>query len=52
MGGDRDVGVQGARVDGLLGAGSVGTSIAYASLIRGAARHIALYDIADRKSVV
>ena len=25
MGGDRDVGVQGARVDGLLGAGSVGS---------------------------
>ncbi len=33
----------------VVGAGSVGTSIAYASLIRGAARHIALYDIAADK---
>ena len=33
----------------VVGAGSVGTSIAYASLIRGAARHIALYDIAAEK---
>ena len=33
----------------VVGAGSVGTSIAYASLIRGAARHFALYDIAADK---
>ena len=33
----------------VVGAGSVGTSIAYASLIRGAARRIALYDIAAEK---
>ncbi|QIK72342.1 L-lactate dehydrogenase [Propioniciclava coleopterorum] len=33
----------------VVGAGSVGTSIAYASLIRGAARHVALYDIAHAK---
>ncbi len=33
----------------VVGAGSVGTSIAYASLIRGAARHVALYDIAQEK---
>lgn len=34
----------------VVGAGSVGTSIAYASLIRGSARQIALYDI-DAKRV-
>lgn len=33
----------------VVGAGSVGTAIAYASLIRGVARHIALYDIAAAK---
>ena len=33
----------------VVGAGSVGTSIAYASLIRGSARQIALYDI-DRST--
>jgi len=30
---------------GIVGAGSVGTSIAYAALIRGSAHHVALYDI-------
>ena len=29
----------------IVGAGSVGTSIAYASMIRGSARQIALHDI-------
>ncbi|MBK9696606.1 MAG: L-lactate dehydrogenase [Propionibacteriaceae bacterium] len=33
----------------VVGAGSVGTSIAYASLIRGSARQIALYDIDTKK---
>ncbi|HAM43543.1 MAG TPA: hypothetical protein DCM67_00770, partial [Propionibacteriaceae bacterium] len=33
----------------VVGAGSVGTSIAYAALIRGSARQIALYDINDKK---
>ncbi|MDJ1371432.1 L-lactate dehydrogenase [Gulosibacter molinativorax] len=33
----------------IVGAGSVGTSIAYAALIRGSARHIALYDINEEK---
>lgn len=33
----------------VVGAGSVGTSIAYAALIRGSARQIALYDINDQK---
>lgn len=33
----------------VVGAGSVGSSIAYASLIRGSARHVALYDIATEK---
>ena len=33
----------------VVGAGSVGTSIAYASLIRGSARQITLYDIDARK---
>ena len=33
----------------VVGAGSVGTSIAYAALIRGSARHVALYDIATEK---
>ncbi len=32
-----------------MGAGSVGTSIAYASMIRGSARQIALYDINTKK---
>ncbi|MFG6402197.1 MULTISPECIES: L-lactate dehydrogenase [unclassified Microbacterium] len=33
----------------VVGAGSVGSSVAYAALIRGSARHVALYDIATRK---
>ncbi len=33
----------------ILGAGSVGSSAAYAALIRGSARHVALYDIATQK---
>jgi len=33
----------------IVGAGSVGSSAAYASLIRGSARHVALYDIATQK---
>jgi L-lactate dehydrogenase len=33
----------------IVGAGSVGSSTAYASLIRGSARHVALYDIATQK---
>ncbi len=34
----------------IVGAGSVGSSAAYAALIRGSARHIALYDIATEKA--
>ncbi|WP_344092824.1 L-lactate dehydrogenase [Microbacterium deminutum] len=33
----------------IVGAGSVGSSTAYAALIRGSARHVALYDIATAK---
>ena len=33
----------------VVGAGSVGSSVAYAALIRGSARHVALYDIATDK---
>jgi L-lactate dehydrogenase len=33
----------------VVGAGSVGSSAAYAALIRGSARHVALYDIATAK---
>ena len=33
----------------VVGAGSVGSSVAYAALIRGSARHVALYDIATEK---
>ncbi len=33
----------------VVGAGSVGSSAAYAALIRGSARHVALYDIATQK---
>ncbi|NYE18120.1 L-lactate dehydrogenase [Microbacterium immunditiarum] len=33
----------------VVGAGSVGSSAAYACLIRGSARHVALYDIATEK---
>ncbi|NYF18392.1 L-lactate dehydrogenase [Microbacterium sp. AK009] len=33
----------------IVGAGSVGASTAYAALIRGSARHVALYDIATAK---
>lgn len=34
----------------IVGAGSVGSSAAYAALIRGSARHVALYDIATAKA--
>lgn len=34
---------------GIIGAGSVGATIAYAAMIRGVARHICLYDIARSK---
>lgn len=34
----------------VVGAGSVGSSVAYAALIRGSARHVALYDIATEKT--
>jgi len=34
---------------GIIGAGSVGATIAYAALIRGVARHISLFDIARTK---
>jgi L-lactate dehydrogenase len=34
----------------IVGAGSVGSSTAYAALIRGSARHVALYDIATQKA--
>ena len=33
----------------VVGAGSVGSSVAYAALIRGSARHVSLYDIATAK---
>ncbi|WP_345801258.1 L-lactate dehydrogenase [Microbacterium sp. AZCO] len=33
----------------VVGAGGVGSSVAYAALIRGSARHVALYDIATEK---
>ncbi|UYO98527.1 L-lactate dehydrogenase [Microbacterium sp. M28] len=33
----------------VVGAGSVGSSVAYAALIRGSARHVALYDIATAR---
>jgi L-lactate dehydrogenase len=33
----------------VVGAGSVGASVAYAALIRGSARHVALYDISTAK---
>lgn len=33
----------------VVGAGSVGSSVAYAALVRGSARHVALYDIAAAK---
>lgn len=33
----------------VVGAGGVGSSVAYAALIRGSARHVALYDIATAK---
>lgn len=33
----------------VVGAGSVGASVAYAALIRGSARHVALYDIATER---
>jgi L-lactate dehydrogenase len=33
----------------VVGAGSVGSSVAYAALIRGSARHVVLYDIATEK---
>src|SRR5699024_3790804 len=34
----------------VIGAGAVGSSVAYAALIRGSARHITLYDIAAEKT--
>ena len=34
---------------GIIGAGSVGATIAYAALIRGVAREISLFDIARSK---
>ncbi|ALJ21972.1 L-lactate dehydrogenase [Microbacterium sp. No. 7] len=34
----------------VVGAGAVGSSVAYAALIRGSARHVALYDIAPEKT--
>jgi L-lactate dehydrogenase len=34
---------------GIIGAGSVGATIAYAAMIRGVARHISLFDIAHTK---
>ena len=34
----------------VVGAGAVGSSVAYATMIRGSARHIALYDIAVEKT--
>lgn len=34
----------------VVGAGAVGASVAYASLIRGSARHVALYDIATERT--
>lgn len=34
----------------VVGAGAVGSSVAYAALIRGSARHVALYDIAAEKT--
>ncbi|MFS0866232.1 L-lactate dehydrogenase [Microbacterium sp. 179-B 1A2 NHS] len=33
----------------VVGAGAVGSSVAYAALLRGSARHVALYDIATEK---
>ena len=33
----------------VIGAGAVGSSLAYAALIRGSAREIALYDINEKK---
>ena len=33
----------------VIGAGAVGSSLAYAALTRGSAREIALYDIAEKK---
>ena len=39
----------GARKIGIIGAGSVGATIAYAAMIRGVARHISLFDIARSK---
>lgn len=33
----------------VVGAGAVGSSVAYAALLRGSARHVALYDIAAEK---
>ena len=34
----------------VVGAGAVGSSVAYAAMIRGVARHIALYDKIGRAS--
>ena len=38
-----------ARKVGIIGAGSVGATIAYAAMIRGVAQHISLFDIAKSK---
>ncbi len=40
--------IENSKADG-RGRGSVGASVAYAALIRGSARHVALYDIAAEK---
>nr|WP_298985908.1 L-lactate dehydrogenase [uncultured Micrococcus sp.] len=44
-----DPGVPAQRKVGVVGAGGVGTAIAYATLIRGVAREVALYDIDEPK---
>ena len=38
-----------AQKIGIIGAGSVGATIAYAAMIRGVGRHIVLFDIARAK---
>ena len=37
--------VRGVNKLSIIGAGAVGSSLAYASLIRGVARHVVLHDI-------
>ena len=41
--------IEGPAKVGIIGAGSVGATIAYAAMIRGVARQIAIYDIAKTK---